>query len=1149
MKRRIFAGVLAVVLLVGMVLAVLPTAFADTDTVELWSAEDFVAFAKNCTLDTWSENKTVYLMCDIDFSDTEFLPVPTFGGTFYGNGFTLSGIRVGGKGSYRGVFRYLRQDGKISGLCVRGSVMPEGSKSFVGGVVGENSGVVESCSFEGLVKGENVVGGVVGNNTDFGKIISCTAAGTVSGENSTGGIAGKNSGLMQDSKNYASVNTVYEEKKNTLSDMDTDAGAMIESYKNAEEENEEESVLGHTDTGGVVGYTSGIAEGCVNYASVGYQHIGYNVGGVAGRQSGYLLGCQNYGTVQGRKDVGGIVGQAEPYILLDADGNTLRNVKQELSNLNGMVNRLMTDAEQLGDHTETYLKEISEHTKTARESTEVLLERGTDFVDGNIDELNAQAAILSDTLERMEPVLQNLENGSADLADAMEEIASAVDSLGLDGAVRDELDSALSYMSRVEKDLRKAVARANSAKSDWKNAVKTDDADAAKQALRDLGTAVGEIATAKQNIRDSLEQIITLLQQKPESWEDLGTNGKEILEDLQTVQENLKTEIRALESISQSVDALVLHTSVDFSLVRSAAANMEDSLSYLNDAIYGIAKALQDLTDAAELLLDGDDGSNGLADGIRDLAYAADDLKKAFGEMKEIVSDLADNDAINFVKTGDEFRDAGESLFDSLSGISDEIDGMRNNLSGDKDTVGDEVRAVVNQFHLVMDLLIGEAENLSNGDRSLSDLFLDVSDEELETAKQGKLDRCHNYGTVEADRNTGGIAGAMAIEYAKDPEDESEKPTTLNFTYRSRAVVQSCVNDGAVCGKKDCTGGIVGKAELGTVYRCENYGSTASSDGNYVGGIVGKSGSAVRKSYAKGRVSGKRYVGGIAGKAEVLASNYAIVSAEGEENIGAVCGDADSKDALTENRFVDHDLGAVDGISYEGKGFPIAYEELAALSGVPVRFISFTVTFLADGKVVATRDIAYGEETARIVYPEIPQKEGHYGKWQKVEAETVTEDIEVLCEYAPYITLLSSAEKNDSGKLALALAEGEFTDEAELHIADSSELPPEHTDGSVRVYDISLANTELAADDTVTLRILNENKDNITAWVLQDGRWEKVKALKRGKYAVLETKGTESTVCLRYESKNRAVLWVTLGLTAVGIGAVLLLRKRRKKNA
>lgn len=104
MKRRIFAGVLAVVLLVGMVLAVLPTAFADTDTVELWSAEDFVAFAKNCTLDTWSENKTVYLMCDIDFSDTEFLPVPTFGGTFYGNGFTLSGIRVGAKALTEGSF-------------------------------------------------------------------------------------------------------------------------------------------------------------------------------------------------------------------------------------------------------------------------------------------------------------------------------------------------------------------------------------------------------------------------------------------------------------------------------------------------------------------------------------------------------------------------------------------------------------------------------------------------------------------------------------------------------------------------------------------------------------------------------------------------------------------------------------------------------------------------------------------------------------------------------------------------------------------------------------------------------------------------------------------------------------------------------------
>ena len=78
------------------------------------------------------------------------------------------------------------------------------------------------------------------------------------------------------------------------------------------------------------------------------------------------------------------------------------------------------------------------------------------------------------------------------------------------------------------------------------------------------------------------------------------------------------------------------------------------------------------------------------------------------------------------------------------------------------------------------------------------------------------MTQCQNFAGVEADRNTGGIAGAMAIEYAKDPEDDIEKPNTLNFTYRTKAILQGCINDGNVIGKKDCVGGIVGLSELGT---------------------------------------------------------------------------------------------------------------------------------------------------------------------------------------------------------------------------------------------------------------------------------------------------------------------------------------------
>ena len=87
--------------------------------------------------------------------------------------------------------------------------------------------------------------------------------------------------------------------------------------------------------------------------------------------------------------------------------------------------------------------------------------------------------------------------------------------------------------------------------------------------------------------------------------------------------------------------------------------------------------------------------------------------------------------------------------------------------------------------------------------------------------------------------------------------------------------------------------------------------------------------------------------------------------------------------------------------------------------------------------------------------------------------------MEVSCEYKPYIAVLASSEKDKTGKLALALCEGEFTDEAELHITDSTQKSPAETDGEIKVYDISLINTNLKDGDTVTMRILNDNKEKL----------------------------------------------------------------------
>lgn len=1140
--------------------ASLPYTEALGETVTISSREDFLTFAKNCTLDVWSQGKTFVLASDIDFSEGGFTPVPTFGGTFYGNGHTISGITLTQSGSVLGLFRYVQENATVAELNVKGDFLPQGSAGLIGGIAGENAGIIRSCRYEGNVKGKNVIGGIAGKNMPSGQIISSSAYGSISGEDSTGGICGKNSGLLMDCSSEASVNTVYVEKEKDLSDLDADAGAILEQYQTEKEETEEESVLGHTDTGGVAGYSDGIVQGCVNRGNVGYPHVGYNVGGIAGRQSGYLLGCENYGNIQGRKDVGGIVGQMEPYVLLDTQEGAISDLRREINTLQSMVQQWINDADQAGEEAQYYLNHISQKSQNARSSLENILDQGTDFVDDNLAQINAQTAILSNSIDQLPPALEKLESGFDAADTAFSGIASAFDSLSpYTPEISEELDeisAAVDEIASAQGAMKNAASRAKRAIYTLEDAIYESSSADAKAALSQLAAAGKEWIETKETIRSALEEIKAVLSEKPGNFEEMGMDAEEILKQLEGIAENVEKSFSSVQTILNSLDTLILGTEIDFSAFRTAATNMAYAIEYLYDAVSYITSGLDALDaafgDLAEKLdayaqdVGGQisEACDHFSEASTNLSFAAEDIKGSIRDIQQIITDFSKEEPLQFIKLGEDFKVSSETLFQSLSGISGDIDGLKNAVSSDQETMLGHLESVANQFNRIMNSMMDEVENIQGG-MDFSGLFIDVSNEDIENTKQGKAERCHNYGTVEADRNIGGVAGAMAIEYSKDPEDDLEKPDRLNFTYRTKCILQACQNDGTITGKKDCAGGIAGLSELGTVYACENYADVSSSGGSYVGGVAGRSLSAISKSYAKCTVEGKSYTGGIAGKAENVRLCYTIVRISGEEYLGSILGACDDQQGLEQNYFVDHGLGAIDGISYAKTAAPIAFDDLKNADGVPKRFISFTVTFSADGKTVATQEIEYGELTAKIRYPAVVPKEGHFGKWEKPESETVTENLIIDCVYQPYITILSSEEKNENGKLSLALAEGEFTDEARLHVTQSKEPAPKDAHGNVKVVDLVLTHTELEANDPVRFRLINENRDKVTAWRLKDGSWEKIKVKEKGKYVVAELEGSSQTVCLKYtRSKNKAVFFIPAAIAVLALALYGVKRKR-----
>lgn len=134
-----------------------------------------------------------------------------YNGTFDGNGKTISGLYLNDNSKdYVGLFGLTNEDSIIKNVTVLNSYIL--GEKYVGGIVGENIGVVEFCQYSGNVNGRAFVGGIVGDN--YGMIIVCINTGKVSGIESVGGIVGVNSNRVQlcyntgDVKGYKNVGAI-----------------------------------------------------------------------------------------------------------------------------------------------------------------------------------------------------------------------------------------------------------------------------------------------------------------------------------------------------------------------------------------------------------------------------------------------------------------------------------------------------------------------------------------------------------------------------------------------------------------------------------------------------------------------------------------------------------------------------------------------------------------------------------------------------------------------------------------------------------------------------------------------------------------------------------------------------------------------------
>lgn len=661
-------------------------------------------------------------------------------------------------------------------------------------------------------------------------------------------------------------------------------------------------------------------------------------------------------------------------------------------------------------------------------------------------------------------------------------------------------------------------------------------------------------------------------QNKGEAGETALNNLQMSMDDLSDTMKSIRESIHTIKSIVQNEDGTMKHltalTTAEREALNKEILKLADSLSMASASGASAMSALSSLTNVLSTY----DISGALNRVKGDIDRATDSMQKVINSFKsasnsvrDIINYLNAQPDIEFAKLGDQFDTTKETLHDQLKGIADSISSLSDNASVHSDIVNEDLRAVNDQLNVVFHLLADTITDLNEID--LENYYEDdIDDETLAKLTTGRADICTNKGVVNGDINVGGIAGSMSID-SEDLEGNASGSVTFEFgsKFITRCAITESVNEGYVTAKKNGAGGIVGYMNHGVVADSEGYGSIESTEGSYVGGICGESHTIIKRCYALCSVAGAKNIGGIAGYAKTLKNCYAMSEVTAENGrMGAIAGQINGYEDIDEeidevrvadNYYVGDGIYGIDNISYTGIAEPITYQELLTVENLPTGFRHLKVIYKIEDTYLGFEEVPYGAELTALNYPEIPAKDGCYGVWEDVTGKTMSGTLLVEAQYRDNVTVVQSgggeADAQDHKK-SYALVNDAFTENTVLNAVISDQAPPaEASRRDYVVYEVSLENSGLGADDSFAVRLLNPY-DDATVWAYRNGAWTPLESKVRGQYLQVDMLGTGEVFCLVDEGADAVLIaWCAVAGAAVVALAVLLLKgaaKRRRKK-
>ncbi len=1117
----------------------------EIEEITINSVEDFLQFSENCKLDTWSVNKRVTLNADISLLGTNFEGVPTFAGEFVGNGHTISDFTIGKDVSHVGLFVTLQKTGSIRDLKVKASILPSGENIIIGGIVSDNSGLIQNCDFEGVITANDYIGAIAGINQLSGDIKGCTSKGFIHGVHYVGGIAGENMGNIYGCTNEALVNTTNEDTQITIDSMST-LNKVISLVKNLNSTTEDANAdVTASDIGGIAGLSIGIIGRSINIGDVGYEHVGYNIGGIAGRQSGYVYYCNNNGKILGRKDVGGIVGQAEPYVTVDLSSDIAYQLSEAIGKLHDIVTETLNDTRNQSGAISSRLSAIQQFTDGAIKDVKVIASGAVDYangISGAASDAFSRVDYALDEASKEDGLLDQTSNAISSTSKSVDELKAAVADLGIE-----------QYMSESEKeeynrhkDILESIAS--------QYATLTADAERAYyNKYIDENKSSSESTSDLQYSADFGDSADPVEKYNVSGSWSHSTDGASFpvtdsSDERQTDDSTLSENALSYASTNAEAYALANYTSpVDGTTgADSYYRDLSDSSAQITSIV---SSNMQKMTEAAR--------SDALKS-MSSLQSATDSLKEAGSDAKSIVKHIAGMDNIAFPQFSDDYRAHTTSFVNNMQGMNDNFGLLNSEMNNATGVIVDDLQEMNDQFNTIMLLFSDAVDGVLEADYTSN--YEDVSFEEAEKCTDATIDWCINYGSVEGDIDTAGIAGTMAIEYDFDKESDATgiKDSRLNSSYLTKCVLRNNKNYSDVTGEKNYVGGICGLQEMGTVLKCTNLGNLKSNSGQYIGGTCGRSLSYVVNSNSMGILSGESYVGGITGDGQNISECLSLVKIEDAESFyGAVSGHVSDDGVVRDNTFISDDLAGIDRTSQSLKAEPVSYNA----ADLPYDFKNLTISFILedediDGgkKLVKKVSKRFGENMSLDDYPEIEPKEGYYVSWDQEGIEAIKTDEIVTASYVKYRTTISEDTSGDEDGFyqAEVLVDGQFKENDTLTVTHTLYYDDSNFEKVANIKD-------LVKYETITVEIPDDgaNIHNVRIKPLIDlaksfkdydvylvkGEEETLleKKGKLGNYNIYEIEGNSITLDIKFNGAEKTVYLVVLGIVGILVGILLII--------